>query len=761
MSNDIVTTNEGEKVKPALVLLKPSYTPARTGKYFNNIYDGYMVPAVVRAANKSTYLAVDFETRGNDYTLDHSSFAVVGLGLAYENGSCYFAWDELNNDSKRLLTELLLTHQGLLAHNVYFDGGVIASQLGGYGNFSACTLALYMFLSNEGFAGQQWGLKSAQVDILKWADSNEKELDEWLIVNGYYKGVRLKEENPEYLLTRARDGSMSPDKGEMWRAPKAILGKYCILDAESCYLLFTKHLLPMAEKFPDFYQWFQTKWIKHINVHIWQKQVGIMVDRPGLLARQGYLDKEIADLATNIREHPELKESIKAIEGEMLKELMEAQPEQYLKPKPRPPEPARHKKDGSVSKTWIRWVANKDKYLPVISKNYTKWQAKVSEALSGNNVEYKFNIASTQQLANLFYTKLGYPVRIYTPHPTNPQPAAGVKAFKHFGAPGLLLTDKAYKEKERGYILDYIDRTTNRPSIHPSYRLPGTKTGRLSSKSPNLQQVPKSKGVMGLFKAKPGYLLVDIDFAALESMVAAELSGDPNLTELYGDGKPENDIHLFVGAQVAGIREKILATGYTPINPKAGTVSKAKKECKAERNIMKATVYACQFGAGVDKVLSLLEADDIDIDRGQVETIHRGYCQTFKRLKQYSYELREQWQQNGGYVLNGLGRPMCVTPDYKHDILNRVVQSTGHDILVAYGDIMYDLLNNNVPSWGPLVWDWHDALTVQVPIGQEQATAALMLKGMDILNSQLNNNIKLKGKPTIGISLADVKEAEE
>jgi hypothetical protein len=635
--------------------------------------------------------------------------------------------------------------------------------LGFEGTWYVCTLALYMMLSNEGWTGQTWGLKSAMQDILEWQDTNELELDSWLVLNGYYKGTHPKEDSLERRQRMFLEGTLSPDKGEMWRAPAEILGKYCVLDAEACYLLFTQHLLPVAERFDLFWQERFPEFMSHIQLHISQKLWGMELDLP--LLHQG-IDQSEASLYRKyqeIRNHPDLAHHIIEIESNLLHELAITEPALHRKQKLRPPEPPRYKKDGTQSKTWENWVQNESKYQPVVSKNWQNWKARWDLAISGQNPKYRFNVNSDPQMISLLYDRLGFPVRMWTEgsEHAEKQPSTSIKAFKQMGDIGALFVDMMYLVKERGFLTDYSERTQYRTTIHPSFRLPGTKTGRLSSKEPNLQQVPKTQAMMSLFQARPGYLLVDLDFAALESVVAAELSGDPNLLALYGDGVPENDIHLFLASQTPGLDEKILSTGYRPYNPPPGTVALAKKVGKAERSKAKTVVYACQFGAGVDRIVETLEKDDIFLPREEVATIHSTYWTLFKRLKKYSYELQSEVSRNGGFVLNGMGRPMCLPEGKEHDALSRVIQGTGHDLLIKYVQILTRALDKAGLEWHPWVIDLHDATTVEVREQDAEQVREIFIQSMDELNRVVGGTIKLKGTPTVGRTMSEIKEPEE
>lgn len=755
MNRELITTTE-HQAPPERVLLVPAPTPARTGPAFQRFASFRDLDSILEAASRSQYLAVDWETNGGDITAP--SFSPVGLGLAWDTGSCYLNWTELYSLNRTRVLDTLLAHPCLLAHNAYFDGGVLRLLTGRHGNWH-CTLALYMFLSNEGWAGQTWGLKDAQVQVLQWENSNEGELDEWLVTNGYYKGGRCADDTVARRHALFQEGKLKPDKSMMHLAPPSILGKYCILDAEACYLLYTKHLLPVSEQFGEDFHDFTVMFMHLIKLHIEQKLWGLQVDLEALNNRRTILAQEIIDRDRGLLTHPLLVDHIAAIESGLRKELEAREPARYLKQKERPPEPPRYRKDGKESKTWLNWVANGDKYLvPVVSQNWLNWQERWTRAINGDDPAYRFNLQSGDQLRTLLYSRMGYPVRVET---ESGLPGTGVKALKGMGEVGKLFIERAWCEKEMSYLVDYAERAVDTATIHPSFRLPGTKTGRLSSKSPNLQQVPKTKAVMNCFTARPGNVLVDLDFSALEPVVATEFSGDRNMALIYGDGRPANDIYLFVGASIPGMKEKILAAGYHPERPTKEGLARAKKECKHERSICKTVVLACQYGAGVDKVMSTLEQDDVFLPREEVATIHRGYWDLFPDLKNFGRKLGREWERNRGWILNGMGRPMCLTEDYRHDVLNRFVQSTGHDILVRYVWILSQKLNLKGINWKPWVIDWHDAAAVEVPEGSLEETVECYRDALALLNRELGGTITLKGTPSWGRTMADIKEPEE
>lgn len=721
--NSLVQLIEHEK--PQYLLLDPIHCPPRSGPTFNQFLDDQSVDYIINSMNQSAIVALDFETMGADYS---DNIQIVGLGLAWDTGSCYFSQDSISNENAEILFAQIAQHPGLIAHNVYFDGGVFKKAHGTHANWHMCTYALYSFLANEGYAGRGWGLKTAQTELLLWENSNEGELDEWLVTNGYYVGNKRKDESFEYLQAEYKSGGLRPNKGEMWRAPSHILGKYCILDAESTYLLYTRILSPALGQFPGLEEFMTSHWMGLIRILIDQKMHGILMDREGLTSRKNELLASVAQLTHTFLTHEDTREHIANMEFNMrMNGIIQK-------------EPVKLKKDGGISKNW------------------SKWEQRLKDAEEGRLEEYKFNMNSGQQLRELLYEHMEFEVKVYT---EKGEASTAFKALRSLGGIGSILTQRAELVKELSYIDKYLELIENRPTIHPSFRTPGTTTGRLSSKEPNLQQVPKSKAVMSLFKARPGTVWVDLDFSALEPCVATEYSNDRNMLQIYGDNVPPNDIYIFVMAHIPGMGDKARSLGYDPYNPNKEALGRVKKEMKKERSICKTVVLACQYGAGVKKVLQTLEEQEINISYEEVENIHTGYWNLFAQVKDYARSLHFEKKRNKGYILNGVARPMAIPDDFEKDTLNRFIQSTGHDILTMYITILCRNLDKAGIDWKPIIIDFHDATTVEVPKADEQRTIDIFNESMLELNGILQGTIKLRGIPVSGITLADVKEPEE
>jgi hypothetical protein len=129
-------------------------------------------------------------------------------------------------------------------------------------------------------------------------------------------------------------------------------------------------------------------------------------------------------------------------------------------------------------------------------------------------------------------------------------------------------------------------------------------------------------------------------------------------------------------------------------------------------------------------------------------------------LKEFSRELQRELRKNGGFILNGFGRPLAVHSDYEQDCLSRYCQSTGHDALIKYATILSRLLDGAEIPWRPVIFDFHDAVTVAVPEEFEKQVVGIFNEAMRQLNQELQGTITLRGTAVVGRNLAEVKEPE-
>lgn len=113
---------------------------------------------------------------------------------------------------------------------------------------------------------------------------------------------------------------------------------------------------------------------------------------------------------------------------------------------------------------------------------------------------------------------------------------------------GIKLSRKASKYKDT-YVSGMYNALRKDGRVSGTYNLHGTETGRLSSSTPNMQNIPRDKMVKNIFCATQGYKLVQLDYSQAELRVLGVLSRDEFLIQSY---KEDKDLHANVAQQIFG-----------------------------------------------------------------------------------------------------------------------------------------------------------------------------------------------------------------
>jgi len=745
-----------------LAVVKPAHCMMPT-KEDVNIYEFINSPGILYRALKGIEgtIAVDIETNGTQAA--DSDVRIVGIGIASSTKIMYFDFETNIKECNEAILGWLRDYEGaIVGHNVFFDGTFLLRDTGKWLNWKYDTYGMYRQLANEGYPGQSYGLKTAQLQLLNWDAKGDVELDEYLVKEGHVSDIK-KEKKDGYYLGKPMKGEAryyKPKKSEMYRAPAKILGYYCGLDAASTLMLLEDVFLPSIkgqayeEVFLDYHELF----MKNVELLGNQQLTGITIQKEPLEAYKLILEEEIVAAELTFRNHEKVNPFAEELNRRAVDAIQEKEPEQYKKLRI-PSEPDKEKKDGSISKSWTNWRARMDeieKNGPEVSKNWESWAERLEEAKHKEH----FNINSPTQLQELFYEYLGLKVLVTT---TSGDPSTGVQALPGFGEVGKLLKECRDKEKELGYVkacLEHLfEDDEGNYRIHPQFRAPGTLTCRLAgSGGLNLQQIPKSRRYLECWRPVEGKAWVDCDHTSLEQVVMAELTRDSSLWKIYGPDAKFNDIYLFNGSQLPVIGPKILAAGYDPDNPTEVDIAKTKKECKKERGISKVITLGSSYGMGAKKLKMNLGLQGIDITEKQAYAMHGSYWDLYSGVKDYEAFLLEELERNNGYVINGIGRPVCCAADYTKDIVNRVVQSTGHDIHMLYVRIVNTLLNDEGIEHDGIVWDFHDQTILECNVEDvERVKYILGTKAYEVLNKELGGEIKLAGDPQIIQTMADAK----
>ncbi len=167
--------------------------------------------------------------------------------------------------------------------------------------------------------------------------------------------------------------------------------------------------------------------------------------------------------------------------------------------------------------------------------------------------------------------------------------------------------------------------------LHTEFLQTGTTTGRIASQSPNLQNIPmhseRGRAIRHAFVAPEGFSLLALDYSQIELRLAAILSGDENLCEIFRNGR---DVHTEVAAKVFGVE--------------AGDVN-------AEmRRRAKVINFGILYGMGINAL-----RQQLGTTTAETHAFYENYFNTFKTLSEY-LESTKGFARTHGYTETLFGR---------------------------------------------------------------------------------------------------------
>lgn len=327
-----------------------------------------------------------------------------------------------------------------------------------------------------------------------------------------------------------------------------------------------------------------------------------------------------------------------------------------------------------------------------------------------------FNPGSTQQLRKLLFDHVGLrPTgkKTGTNADSTDKEVLGELAQEH-EIPGLILEIRQSSKIKNTYLDKIIPALDRDGRLRTNFNLHGTTSGRLSSSGKlNMQQLPRDNpAVKGSIKARPGYKIVSMDLTTAEVYIAAVLSNDKALMDVFRSG---GDFHSTIAKQVFKL---------------SCPVEDVKKFYPLERQAAKAITFGIMYGAGPKKISQQVTKDARELNPNAPEfTVQeataaiKAYFKQFKGLAKWIEKGQEDIATNG-FIYSHFGRkrrlPNVFSTDKGvagHTIrsgLNFLVQSTASDVnLLAAVDMINFIEKENM---GALVFALvHDSILAEVP----------------------------------------------
>lgn len=200
-------------------------------------------------------------------------------------------------------------------------------------------------------------------------------------------------------------------------------------------------------------------------------------------------------------------------------------------------------------------VVNKE-YLAELSREYTKELGKIEKRIH-KHAGREFNINSPKQLGDVLFDELKLSL------PKQKKTAGGARTTREEELQKMseqhpIIADVlAYRELQK-LLSTYIDKMGELIGadgrLHAEFLQTGTTTGRMGCQNPNLQNIPirteYGRRIRSAFTAPKGFVLAALDYSQIELRIAAGLSGDKRLIEVFKTG---GDIHTAVAAAVFNV----------------------------------------------------------------------------------------------------------------------------------------------------------------------------------------------------------------
>ena len=325
----------------------------------------------------------------------------------------------------------------------------------------------------------------------------------------------------------------------------------------------------------------------------------------------------------------------------------------------------------------------------------------------------EFNLNSSQQLAEILFDQLNLPMI----KKRSTAEAILTKLKEYHELPSLILGYRKLFKLKNTYldpIPNNINEITNR--VHSSFNQTMTATGRLSTSTPNFQNIPirteDGKEVRKAIKAQSDdYQILSADYSQIELRVMAHLSKDEALTKALNSGE---DIHTFTAKNVFNVKED------QDVLPEM-------------RRIAKIVNFGIMYGAG-----SFRLSQELGIPFAESKKIIDVYFEKYKGIKQYMEDTKLLVKKDKS-VQTLLGRKRAVwDSDSQNQVrrdaaermaINMPIQGTAAEMIkLAMIRIDKDLKENNLKS--KLILQIHDELLLEVHNNEIDYVTEMVVKHM-------------------------------
>ncbi|MCL2298656.1 MAG: DNA polymerase I, partial [Firmicutes bacterium] len=316
-----------------------------------------------------------------------------------------------------------------------------------------------------------------------------------------------------------------------------------------------------------------------------------------------------------------------------------------------------------------------------------------------------FNLNSPKQLGEILFGKLQLraPKKTKTGWSTNAEVLESLRG-EHPIIEGILEYRTVSKLKST-YCDGLLKVVGPDGRIHSTLNQTETRTGRISSSEPNLQNIPVrtelGRELRRCFTARPGWLLADADYSQIELRVMAAMAGEEAMLRAFQAGE---DIHTVTASQVFGLPPQLITS--------------------ALRTRAKAVNFGIIYGIGAFSL-----AKDIGVSFREAQDYIESYLERYPKVRQFRARLIEQAKERGyAETLYGRRRPLPELSSSQRQLrefgervaVNMPVQGTAADIIkIAMVRVAGRLSREGFQA--QLILQVHDELVAEAPPAEAQA----------------------------------------
>lgn len=350
----------------------------------------------------------------------------------------------------------------------------------------------------------------------------------------------------------------------------------------------------------------------------------------------------------------------------------------------------------------------------------------------------EFNINSPKQLGEILFVKLQIPTKkkTKTGFSTNAEVLEGLA--DEYEIVRCILEYRTLAKLKSTYCEGLLKVIGEDGRIHSCFNQTETRTGRISSTEPNLQNIPVrqelGREMRKFFKAADGNLLVDADYSQIELRVLADIASDQAMIDAFNK---DTDIHTVTASQVFHMPEELV----TPLM----------------RSRAKAVNFGIVYGIGAFSL-----SKDIGVTRAEADRYIKDYLHLYAGVDRYMKEVVEQAKKDG-YVKTLFARRRYLPELASSNGMlrafgervarNMPIQGTAADIIkIAMIRVYHRLKDENMQA--KLILQVHDELIVEAPEAEAQKAAQIVSEEME---NACKMKVRLKSDANIGKTWYDAK----